>query len=478
MSRNKLSYLNMKKCLNDPVFKTIAGIISRKNLEAYVIGGYVRDCLLSRPNKDIDIVVLGSGIDLAREVSRELELKHPPTIFKNFGTAMIQHKDKEIEFVGARKESYRRNSRKPVVEEGTLADDLLRRDFTINAMALHLHPERFGEMLDPFQGRQDLEAGVIRTPQDPDKTFDDDPLRMLRAIRFASQLEFQIDDQTFEGIRKNKSRIPIISAERISEELNKILLSPKPSAGFILLEEGGLLELILPELQQMKGVETRNGKKHKDNFYHTLKVLDNISRVSGNLWLRWAALLHDIAKPHTKKFDPQQGWTFHGHEHLGSKMVARIFRKLKLPLNDKMKYVQKIVLLHQRPMVLSQEEITDGAVRRLVFEAGDELDDLLTLCEADITSKNPRTIRKHLANFQKVREKIAEVEERDSIRNFQPPVSGETIMDTFGIKPSKNVGIIKDAIKEAILDGIIPNEPEAAFEYMLEKGKELGLKPK
>jgi len=466
-------------CLSDRIFGILSDVVTSEKVEAYVIGGWVRDCLLKRhhPDKDIDIVVIGNGIEIARKVAKSIDRKIKVSTFKNFGTAMCRHADYEIEFVGARKESYNRASRKPVVEDGTLSDDQERRDFTINALAVSLNSETFGKFLDPFGGIEDLKKKIIRTPLDPDRTFSDDPLRMMRAIRFASQLNFIIEESTFSSIVENAGRIEIISPERIVTELNKILMSAHPSKGFDLREKSGLLKLILPELDNLRGVETIEGKAHKDNFIHSLKVLENISRKTDNLWLRWAALLHDIAKPATKKYIPETGWSFHGHEYLGSKMIPEIFRRLKLPLNDKMRYVQKIIDLHLRPIVLSQEEVTDSAVRRLLFEAGDDIDDLMILCEADITSKNETKKKKHLENFRMVRNKLREIEEKDTIRNFQPPVDGVEIIETFGIKPGREVGIIKTAIREAILDGVIPNEHEAARMLMLKKGKELGLTP-
>ncbi len=467
----------MKKCLNVPVFQTISDIATEENVKAFVIGGFVRDCILNQPSKDIDIVVLGSGIEFAGKVAKRAGRKKL-SVFKNFGTAMLRTGNFEVEFVGARKESYREDSRKPLVEDGSLEDDQNRRDFTINAMAISLNKEDFGRLNDPFNGLEDLKKKIIRTPLNPDTTFSDDPLRMLRAIRFATRLGFQIEPLCFESIRGNRHRLKIVSAERITDELNKIILCTKPSVGFILLEACGILELIFPEFQALKGVDESGGQRHKDNFYHTLKVLDNIAAVSDDLWLRWAAILHDIAKPVTKKFEPELGWTFHGHEFLGSKMVPSIFRRLKLPLHEPMKYVQTMVMLHLRPIVLSQEIVTDSAVRRLLFDAGEYVDDLMTLCEADITSKNPDTVRKHLANFRKVRKKMAELEARDSIRNFQPPISGDTIQLAFKIAPCREIGIIKNHIKDAILDGIIPNNFDAAWDLMIEKGKELGLEIK
>ncbi len=464
------------KELKHPVFKIVSGIAAAEGIDAYVIGGYVRDLLLHRPSKDIDIMAVGNGIELAEKVAAKLGVGRVQ-VFKNFGTAMIRYKDLDIEFVGARRESYSHNSRKPEVELGTLEDDQKRRDFTINALAISLNESNYGELIDPFGGLQDLENGMIRTPLDPDITFSDDPLRMMRAVRFATQLKFHISLDTIESITRNRERMEIVSAERIADELNKIIMSAKPSIGFRLLDDTGLLQIVFPELHALKGVEERKGVRHKDNFLHTIKVVDNVCQHTDDLWLRWATVLHDIAKPATKRFDPEAGWTFHGHNHFGSRMVSQIFRRMKLPMNEKMKFVEKMVNLHMRPIVLSQEIVTDSAVRRLLFEAGDDIDALMTLCEADITSGIKDKVERYLKNFQLVRQKLVEIEEKDRMRNWQPPVSGEEIMEAFGIPPSRPVGDIKNAIRDAILDGVIHNDREQAWSLMIETGTKLGLNP-
>ena len=463
--------------IDTPLFHSVGSIADSMNRQCYVVGGYVRDLFLCRHSKDIDFVTVGSGIEVAEAVARHLGRGARCNVFKNFGTAQVKFRDTELEFVGARRESYSHDSRKPVVEDGTLDDDLSRRDFTINAMAMSVNRDNFGELIDPYDGVGDLDRQLIRTPLDPDITFSDDPLRMMRAIRFATQLGFTIYDETFEAISRNASRIKIISHERIADELMKIMSSPVPSIGWTLLTNCGLLSYILPELEAMKGVETVNGRGHKDNFYHTLTVLDNVARKSDNVWLRWGALLHDIAKPVTKRWDGKSGWTFHNHNFIGAKMVPRIFRNLRLPLNEKMKYVQKLVELHMRPIALVEDEVTDSAVRRLLFDAGDDIDELMTLCEADITSKNQVKVRQFLDNFALVRRKMVELEEKDRIRNFQPPVSGEEIMEIYGLSPSREVGQIKESIKNAILDGGIPNERDAALEYMHQVAAKMNLHP-
>lgn len=464
----------MKEHLQHPIFSVISKAAGKIGVHAYVIGGFVRDLYLHRPSKDIDVVVIGNGISFAEQVASQLKVQL--SVFKNFGTAMLKYHDLEIEFVGARKESYRSDSRKPIVENGTLEDDQKRRDLTINALAIALHPEQFGELIDPFNGINDLRDKLIRTPLDPVETFSDDPLRMMRAIRFAAQLGFTIDDTAIAAIKANADRIKIVSQERITDEMNKIILSPKPSIGFKLLFDTGLLKIIFPQMVALYGVEVIKGKGHKDNFYHTLQVLDHMAETSNDLWLRWAAILHDIAKPATKRFEDGHGWTFHGHEDKGARMVPKIFAQLKLPLNEKMKLVQKLVLLHLRPIVLAQEIITDSAVRRLLFEAGEDIDSLMLLCKADITTKNEYKIKKYRNNFELVQQKLKQVEERDRIRNWQPPVSGTDIMELFGIKEGREVGIIKQQIREAILEGDIPNSREEAIEHAIKKGQEIGLK--
>ena len=468
--------MNYKQALKHPIFKTLSQSAKELGLESYVIGGFVRDFILKRGTaKDIDVVAIGDGIKLAKQVAKNLPTKPSVQVFKTYGTAMLRYDDIEIEFVGARKESYNEDSRNPAVENGTLEDDQNRRDFTINAFALDLSENNFGNLLDPFNGLQDLENKIIRTPLNPDITYSDDPLRMMRAIRFATQLHFTIEKESLLAISRNAERIKIITNERIVVELNKILESKQPSIGFLLLEKTGLLDYILPELIALKGIDEVEGQRHKDNFYHTLEVVDNIAKNTENLWLRWSALLHDIGKAPTKKFSKKVGWTFHGHELEGSKMVYRLFKRLKMPLNDKMKFVQKMVFMSSRPIVLANEEVTDSAVRRLVFDAGNFVEDLMTLCEADITTKNPKKFSKYHNNFKMVRNKIVEVEERDHVRNFQPPISGEEIMELFNIQPSREIGIIKEAIKEAILEGNIPNEYDAAYKLMLKEGEKLGL---
>ena len=462
--------------LTGPVFDLLRNTVAELDVRAFVIGGYVRDVILGRECKDIDVVVEGSGIDLAKKVASKLGKGTHVNIFKNFGTAMVHLEDIELEFVGARKESYRDHSRKPVVEDGTIQEDQERRDFTINALAVALH-NTSNEIIDPFGGLEDIRNKILRTPLLPDQTYSDDPLRMMRAIRFSSQLGFQIESESLASISRNKERIRIVSKERIADELNKIVLSPIPSVGFNHLFDTGLLHIIFPEMAALYGVDIVQGKGHKDNFYHTLQVLDNISLHTENLWLRWAAILHDIAKPATKRFEQDHGWTFHGHEDKGARMVPHIFRNLKLPQNEKMKYVQKLVLLHLRPIVLSKEIVNDSAVRRLLFEAGDDIDDLMTLCSADITSKNKEKVKRYLANFELVKSKLIEIEEKDRLRNWQPPVTGIDIMETFGIKPSIEIGLIKNAIREAMLDGEIPNSFSEAYQFMLKEGEKLGLKP-
>lgn len=460
------------------IFNLIAKAAKNIGVPAYVVGGYVRDRLLARPTKDIDIVCVGDGINLANEVASLLSPRPRVAFYSRFGTAMLRHKDMEIEFVGARKESYRADSRKPEVEQGTLEDDQLRRDFTINALAISLNDEDFGHIVDPFGGLQHLEQKVIKTPTEPGRTFSDDPLRMMRAIRFSTQLGFEIEEETLRAISKYRNRINIVSQERITTELEKILATPTPSIGFKLLFKTGLLEIIFPEMVALHGVDVKDGIGHKDNFYHTLQVVDNLCRKSSDIWLRWSALLHDIAKPPTKRFHPTEGWTFHGHETLGAAMVPRIFKKLRLPTNEKMKFVQKMVQLHLRPISLTKEEITDSAVRRLLFDAGEDIDELMLLAEADITSKNDSKVKRYLENYEHLRLRIIELEESDRLRNWQPPVSGLDIMNTFQIPPGREVGIIKNAIREAILDGQMKNNFEEAYQFMLEKGKSLGLEPK
>jgi len=470
--------MNFKENIQDqPIFQVIARSAAELGVDTYIIGGYVRDLILGRPNKDIDVVCLGSGIALAEKVADNLGDKVFVSFFKNFGTAQVKFEDLEIEFVGARRESYRHDSRKPLVEDGTLEDDQNRRDFTINALGISLNINNFGQLIDPFNGVEDIRKKIIRTPLEPEITFSDDPLRMMRAIRFASQLGFDIDASTFDAIAAMKDRIGIVSQERITDELNKIILSPTPSYGFKLLYYTGLLQIIFPEFCELQGVETMDGKGHKDNFYHTLQVLDNVSVRSNDLWLRWAAILHDIAKPATKRFHPKVGWSFHGHEELGGKMTPVIFRKLKLPLDGKMRMVKKLVRLHLRPIALAKDGVTDSALRRLLFEAGEDLEYLMLLCRADITSKDPNRVRRYLGNFDKVEEMLIELEEKDKLRNFQPVITGEIVMEAFDLKPSREVGAIKIALREAILEGTIPNEFDAAYDLMLKEGEKLNLKP-
>ena len=468
----------IEKVKAQDIFHTIGETADSLGYPCYLIGGYVRDLFLNRPTNDVDVMVVGNGIETARALSTRLGREHQPAIYQNFGTAQVKWHGIEIEFVGARRESYDRNSRKPIVEDGTLEDDLNRRDFTINALGICLNADHFGELVDHFEGLYDLEDGIIRTPLDPDITFSDDPLRMMRCIRFATQLNFFIDDETFDALERNKERIKIISAERIIAELNKIMLSPIPSKGLIDLERCGLLELILPEITALEGRETKAGISHKDIFYHTLQVVDNVAQRSDNLWLRWAALLHDVGKPITKAFSPTLGWTFHNHNLVGAKLVNRIFKRMKLPTDERMKYVKKLAELHMRPIVIADEEVTDSAVRRLLFDAGNDIDDLMTLCESDITSRNEIRKQRFLNNFNTVRQKLKDIEEKDRIRNFQPPVDGEEIMRIFELTPCREVGTLKSSIKDAILDGKIPNEHDAAYEFMLKKAAEMGLTPK
>ena len=469
--------MNYKIALNNKIFEIISKASQELNLESYVIGGFVRDYLLQRDfKKDIDIVAIGSGIELAMKVSELLPNKPKVQVFKTYGTAMLRYKEIDIEFVGARKESYNQESRNPVVENGTLEDDQNRRDFTINALAFSLNATNYGELVDPFEGLADLDNKILKTPLNPDITYSDDPLRMMRAIRFATQLNFTIEEKSLEAIERNKERIKIISGERIVDELNKILETKKPSIGFLLLFKTGLLEIILPELTALNNVEEIEGHTHKNNFYHTLEVVDNICPNTDDVWLRWSALLHDIGKAPTKRFNKKQGWTFHGHEFLGGKMAKKIFERLHMPLNNKMKFVQKMVVMSSRPIVLSEDIVTDSAVRRLVFDAGEDVDNLMTLCEADITTKNPAKFKKYHNNFDIVRQKILEVEERDHVRNFQPPISGEEIMELFNLQPSREIGVLKEAVKEAILEGEIPNEYQAAHDFVLKRAERMGLK--
>ena len=470
--------MNLKDRLDKhPIFARVAKVASEEGVETYVVGGYVRDLIIGRPSKDIDFTCVGSGIQLAQAVAKTFEVHVPLSVFKNFGTAMLKLDDWELEFVGARKESYRQESRKPLVEDGSLQEDLERRDFTINAMAISLNSDNYGELIYPFDGIKDLKSKQLKTPLQPGITFSDDPLRMMRGVRFAAQLNFDIESETFFALSTNASRLQIISAERIIDELNKIIQTPKPSYGFKLLFASKLLHEFFPEMVELQGVDSVDDKSHKDNFYHTLQVLDNLCQASDNLWLRWAAILHDIAKPATKRFHPKIGWTFHGHEYKGARMTPGIFKRLKLPMDERMKYVQKLVRLHLRPIALVKDEVTDSALRRLLFDAGDDIDDLMALCRADITSKNDKKVQKYLDNFGRVEEKLKQVEEKDQVRNFQPPVSGEEIMDTFGISPSKIIGDIKEEIKEAILEGRIQNNPEEARNLMLQIAQEKGLYP-
>ncbi len=468
----------MVQLLADPIFHHIGQTADEMGVECYLVGGYVRDLFLERPSKDIDCVVVGSGIDVAQALGKKLGRGAHVSLFRNFGTAQVKWHQTEVEFVGARRESYQRDSRKPIVEDGTLDDDLDRRDFTINALAVCLNQNRFGELVDRFDGLLDMEDRLIATPLDPDITFSDDPLRMMRCVRFATQLRFQIEEETQEALMRNAERIKIISQERIIDELNKIMASPQPSIGFVELSRCGLLPLIFPELAKLEGVETRNGRAHKDNFYHTLEVLDNICQHTDNLWLRWAALLHDIGKPRSKKWEPQAGWTFHNHNYIGAKMVPDIFRRMKLPMDERMKYVQNLVSLHMRPIAIADDEVTDSAVRRLLFEAGADIDDLMLLCEADITSKNQQKKQRFLDNFQLVRQKLADLQARDNYRTWANPITGEEIMETFQLQPCKEIGILKQAVKDAIWESLIPNTYEAAHTYMLQKAQEMGLQPK
>ncbi len=478
--KNKKMEIDRQKIaehVNLPVMRLVGDAADGLGRECYVVGGYVRDIFLERPSNDMDFVTVGSGIEVARAVARRLGKRAHLSVFRTYGTAQVKTRQWELEFVGARRESYHRESRNPIVEDGTLDDDQRRRDFTINAMAICLNKDRFGELLDPFDGIGDMERRIIRTPLDPDITFSDDPLRMMRAVRFATQLDFDIYPETFEAIRRNAGRIRIITRERIAEELMKIMRSPQPSRGWMMLDRCGLLPLIFPELAALKGVETVNGRGHKDNFMHTLQVLDNVAQSSDDVWLRWAALLHDVGKARTKRWDPQLGWTFHNHNFIGEKMVPKIFAKMRLPLNEHMKYVKKLVGLHMRPIALVEDEVTDSAVRRLLFDAGDDIDDLMTLCKADITSKNQNKVQRFRENFDLVKQKLVDIEEKDRVRNFQPPVDGEEIMTTFGLAPSRSVGYIKDAIKDAILDGDITNDYASAYRLMLDKAAELEIEP-